>query len=182
MAGMMDTPQTAAQPQEQDPGEELFVRLTAGLRKHIFTKGEQGIVARMQDADDKGRVMGEIVFALVREAAKQAESAGQPADYDTLIAVATEVIDDLTELLSAHGMEITDKDREFALLYAQQLYVETGEHSPEEKQAAQQQLAEFKQGGQFDQTVSYVQQRGMEAGADPFGVEQMDQQPQMMGK
>lgn len=173
MMGELDTAQTAAQPQAQDPDEEMFVVMTAGMRQHIFGKGEAGIVKRMQEADDPGRVMGEIVFALLREVGHQAEEQGKELVWDVLIGVATEMIDDITELMSAHGMDLTDQQREYALLYAQQLYVETYQPSTDERAAAQQQLGQFQQSGEFDQAVSYIQQRGMEAGVDPFGVEQM---------
>lgn len=170
--GMMglDTAQTAGQAQAQDPDEELFVRLTSALRQHVFGKGEQGIVEGLKAADDLGRVMGEMVFAMVREAAKQAQESGQELVWDVLIGVATEVIDDITELLAAHGMEVTDQQREYALLYAQQLYVESSDPSPEERDVAKQQLGEFKESGELDQGVAYIQQRGTEAGVDPFGV------------
>lgn len=171
--GELDTAQTARQPQANDPDEEMFVMMVAGLRKHIFGPGEQGIVKTMTEADDPGRVMGEITFSLVREAAHQAEEAGKELVWDVLIGVATEVIDDITELMEASGMEITDKDREYALLYAQQLYVDSSEPTPEDREAAKQQLSEFQQSGEVDQTVSYIQQRGTEAGVDPFGVESM---------
>lgn len=170
---MLDTAATAAQPQAQDPDEEMFVVLSSGLRTYVFGKGEQGIVERMQGADDPGRVLGELVFALIREAVHQGEGEGREFSWDVLIGVATEVIDDITELMEAHGMELSDQMREYALLYAQQLYVDTYQPSQEERQAAQQQLAGFQQSGEFDTAVSYVQQRGMEAGADPFGVQSM---------
>lgn len=177
----LDTAQTARQPQAADPDEELFVMMVSALRTHIFGKGEQGIVKTMTEADDPGRVLGEIAFSLVREAAHQAEEAGKELSWDVLIGVATEVIDDITELMAAHGMELGDKEREYALLYAQQLYVDSSDPAPEERQAAQQQLGELQQSGEVDQAVSYVQQRGMEAGVDPFGVSQM-QGGGMMGE
>lgn len=178
--GELDNAQTARQAQAADPDEEMFAMMVSGLREHIFGKGEQGILEAMTNADDPGRVMGEITFALVREAAHQAEEAGQELVWDVLIGVATEVIDDITEMVSAHGMEITDKHREFALLYAQQLYVEQQQPSKEERQAAQQELAMQKESGEVDQAVQYIQQRGTEEGVDPFGVNAA--RPGMMGE
>lgn len=180
--GMMgsDAAQRARQPQEVDPDDELFGSLVSGLRAHIFGQGEASIIEQLQQADDIGRVMGEITFALLRESMQQAQDQGAEPVWDVLIGAATEVIDDLAELATAHGLKVGDREREYALLFAQQLYVETSNPSPDERQAAQQQLGELKQGGEFDQAVSYVQQRGTEAGVDPFGVEQM--QPRMMGQ
>lgn len=194
MAGMMmqppggpaqplDTAQTAAQPQTggTDPDEQTFAMLVAGLREHVFGAGEQGIVKAMTEADDPGRVLGEIVFALVREAAKQAEKAQRELDMDILMGVATELIDDITELMAGHGMQLEDKQREFALLYAQQLHVESSDPSDDERNAAKQSLAGMKESGEVDTAVEYVAKRGAEEGVDPFGMESQ-QAPGMMGQ
>lgn len=169
----MDDERTARMPQEADPDERMFAMLTGGLRRHIFGKGEAGIVEQMRNADDPGRVMGEITFVLVREAATQAQQKGHELAYEVLIGVATEVIDDITELMQAQGMQIDDRMKEYALMYAQQLYVENHQPSEDERNSAKQELAEAHQSGDMDQAVSYIQQRGMEAGADPFGVNEM---------
>lgn len=180
--GQLDTAQTAGQPQEGDPDTVTFETMVAGLREHVFGKGEAAIVERMKSADDPGRVCGEIVFALVREAAKQAEQAGRELDMDILMGVATELIDDLTELMAAHGIELDDKAREYALMVANQLYVESAQPSDDERNMAKQSLSEMRQSGDVDEAVKYVQQRGAEAGSDPFGVSQMPERPGMMAK
>lgn len=181
MMGQLDTAATAKQAQASAPDDEkTYTMMVAGLREHVFGKGEQGIVEACQEADDLGRVVGEIVFSLVREAAKQAEEAGAELDMDILMGVATELIDDITELLEAHGIELEQKMREYALLFAQQLYVENHQPSDEEREVAKQELAAAKQDGRVDQAVKYVQQRGMEEGVDPFGVGEQ-QRPGMMG-
>lgn len=183
MARMMDDAQSAKQPQVADQDAEVVVRIVAGLRNHIFGKGEEGIVNRLRESGDEiGRVVGEIVFTLLKEAAAQAVKAGNEITVDLMIVAATELIDDLTELMAAHGRQLTDKQREYALLVAQQLYLESTEVSEDDRLAAQQQLGNYKQGGQLDKAVSYVQQRGMEAGSDPFGVSQMPSKPGMMGR
>ena len=168
----LDTAETARQPQVAggDPDEQTFALMVAGLRNHIFGKGEAGIVKAMQAADDPGRVCGEIVFALVKEAAEQATKDGRELGMDVLLGVATEVIDDIAELMAAVGQPMDDKQREFALLYAQQLYVESSNPSDDERNMAKQSLAQMHADGSVDQAVSYVQQRGTEAGVDPFGV------------
>lgn len=188
VGGQLDTAATANKPQAEDQDGATFTAMVAGLRGHIFGKGEQGIVEQLTKAqgDEIGRVMGEITFALVQEAAHQAESAGRELSMDILLGVATEVIDDLSELMDAHGVTITDKDREYALLYAQQLYQQSLDPSEEEQAAAKQQLAALKQDGSVDTATKYVQQRGMEAGVDPFDVAHMtpegEGRPGMMGR
>jgi hypothetical protein len=183
----LDTPETAGGPQAADPSEETFVQMVAGLRNHIFGQGEQGIAQRMSEAGDSpdqvARVLGELTFALVWEAAKQAEAAQRELDMDMLMGVATEVIDDISELMTAHGMQITDQMKHDALMYANQIYVENSNPTDEERAAAKQTLADQRQVGEVDKAVSYVQKRGMEAGADPFDVAGMKgAKPGMMGR
>lgn len=176
---LLDNAATAGGAQQVDPDAVTFTTMVAGLREHVFGNGEAGIVQRMQQADDPGRVLGEIVFALVHEAATQAEKAGHELSMDILMGVATELIDDVTELLAAHGMQLSPKAREYALLVAQQLYVENSNPDQQERDTAKQALAGLQQDGSVNMAVQYVQQRGTEAGADPFGVQQM--RPDMMG-
>lgn len=178
----LDTAATANQPQQADPDAVTFTTMVAGLRKHIFGAGEAGIVKAMTEADQPGRVLGEVVFSLLFEAGKQAQQAGRDLGMDILIGVATEVIDDICELMAAHGMQISDNDKQFALLYAQALYTQkvAGSATPDDRNAAKAMLAQQKQDGSLDTAVSYVQQKGMEAGVDPFGVKQMQQRPGMM--
>lgn len=181
---MLDTPQTANQPQVQGGGseEDTFVMMVSGLRNHIYGNAEQGIVEQLQQAPEGeiGRVMGEITFALVQEAAHQAEENGRELSMDILMGVATEVIDDLAELADAHGMQVQDKDREYALLFAQQLYVDNSDPSEDEQNAAKQTLAQMKQDGDVDVATHYVQQRGTEEGVDPFDVAGMSGPGQRM--
>lgn len=171
----LDTAATANQPQVDEAAQtETFEAMVAGLRDYIFAAGEQGIVERMGSGDgEPGKLLGEIVYGLVKEGADQAEKAGKPIDWDMMMGVATQLIDDIVDLMGAHGMEIAPKDKEFALLYAQQLYVEQQQPDDEQRNAAKQDLAQLKQNGDVDTATKYVQMRGQEAGGDPFGVNEM---------
>lgn len=178
----LDTPQTAKQPQV-DPQDDLFGKFVSALRNHVFGKGEGGIMRALEQAppEDIGRVIGEMVFTMVQEVAHQAEGKGMELEYDMLIGVATEVIDDITELAEASGLDVNDEQREYALLYAQQLYVESSQPSEDEREAAKQDLALLKKDGAVDEATEYVQMRGTQAGADPFGVSEMDEKPARPG-
>jgi hypothetical protein len=181
--GGLDTAATAGAPQASNQDADTFATMVAGLRKYVFGPGEQGIVQGLMKADDKGRVLGEMVFSLVQEAAKQAKTSGRELDMDILMGVATELIDDITELLSAQGITIQQKEREYALLYAQQLYVQSYNPTDDDRNAAKAQLAQYQQSGDVNTAVKYVQQRGAEEGTDPFGVGGMPGgQAAMMGK
>lgn len=172
VAAALDDARSARQPQAVDPSDDLFAAMVASLRTHIFGKGEAGIMRALGETSpqDMGRVIGEMVFAMVQEVAHQAEGKGAELDYDMLIGVATEVIDDVTELAEANGVTVPQDQREFALLYAQQLYVENQKPSDDQREAARQDLAVMKGEGMVDEATSYVQMRGTENGTDPFDV------------
>lgn len=180
----LDTAETANKPQAGDPDTVTFETMLAGLREHLFGKGEQGVVQQLSEAEDVAKKLGEVVFVLVKEGAKQAEESGAEMDMDILMGVATELIDDIAELMEAHGVPIDEKARGDALLYAQQFYVESADPSDDERNAAKQSLASMRQDGQVDEATSYIQQRGTEEGVDPFGVEEElpPERPAMMGK
>lgn len=171
----LDTAASARGPQTKDPQEEYFATLVAGLRNHIFGKGEGGIVRQLAQAEDVGRVLGELTYALVSEGVHQLEAKGiREIEYDMVIGVATEVIDDISELMEAQGKPIDQQVREYALLFAQQLYIDNQKPSDDQRKAASQDLALLKQEGDVDHAVKYVQQTGAENGADPFDVAGMD--------
>ena len=188
----LDDAQSAKKPQAVDEQDDLFGKFVSTLRNHIFGKGEGGILRALQEAppENVGQTIGEMVFTMVQEVAHQAEAKGAQPEYDMLIGVATEAIDDIVELAEASGLDVPDEQREFALLYAQQLYVENQNPTDDEREAAKQDLAMLKQDGDVDEATKYVQQRGMEAGADPFDVAGMDggggeekpQRPGLMGE
>lgn len=180
----LDTADTANKPQAGDPDNETFETMLAGLREHLFGKGEQGVVQRMTESQDPAKTLGEIVFVMVKEAADQAGQAGRDIDMDILMGVATELIDDISELMEAAGTPIDEKARGDALLYAQQFYVESADLSEDDINAAKQSLASMHEGGEVDEAVSYIQQRGTEEGVDPFGVEEQTPpaRPAMMGR
>lgn len=176
--GELDTQATARGAQTSDPQEEYFATLVAGLRNHIFGKGEGGIVRQLSQAEDVGRVLGELTFALVSEGVHQLEAKGvREIEYDMVIGVATEVIDDIAELMEAQGKPIDQQTREYGLLFAQQLYIDNQRPSDDQRKAASQDLAMLKQDGAVDTAVKYVQQTGAENGTDPFDVAGMDGGP-----
>ena len=186
----LDDPHTAKQPQSVDPQDDLFGKMVSAMRNHIFGKGEGGIMRGLQEGgqENAGRSIGEMVFALLQEISHQVTQHGGELEYDTLIGVATEAIDDIVELAEANGYDVPDEQREFALLYAQQLYVENQDPTDDEREVAKQDLAQLKQGGDVDQATEYVQMRGAQAGADPFDVAGMGEgesgggRPGLMGE
>src|SRR6476659_642188 len=83
----LDTPATANAPQASNHDADTYATMLAGLRKYIFGPGEKGIVSALMHADDRGRVLGELVFSLMQEAGKQAKMAGRELDMDILLGV-----------------------------------------------------------------------------------------------
>ena len=186
MQPQLDTAETAGQAQvPTDQETAVFEQMVAGLRDHVFGKGEKGIVERLgasNTQEELTRSLGQTVFILVQEAAHQAEQAGVELDMDMLMGAATQLIDDIGDLMEANGKPIPEDVRGDALLFAQQLYVESSNPTDEDREAAKMDLAEQRTSGQLDEAVSFVQQRGAENGADPFDVGNMPKRPAMMGQ
>lgn len=185
MQPQLDDQATAGQAQASDEETAIYEQMVAGLRNHVFGKGEAGIVERLSQSKSAGQLvqaLGETVFILVQEAAHQAEESGVPFDLDTLMGAATQLIDDIADLMEANGKPIPEDIRGDALMMANQLYVESSEPTDDEREAAKMSLAEQQKDGSVNEAVSYVQERGAMNGADPFGTEQMPRRPGMMGK
>lgn len=185
MQQQLDDERSAKQSQVPDNDEVVYEQMVAGLRNHVFGKGEQGIVDRLSSstsAAELTKAIGETTFILVQEAAHQAEENGVEFDIETLMAVATQLIEDISDLMEGHGKPIPEEVAGDAMMMAVQLYVESSNPSDEERAAATQQLAMQREDGSLDEAVTFVQKRGMENGADPFGTEQMATRPGMMGQ
>lgn len=184
---MIEQQQIEQEGEEQDesmPGEqEAFETLVAGLREHIFGAGEEGIVAKLRQSQDIHDDIGSMALALIMEGAKQAAQAGVDADFDLLISVGAEVVDDLLEIAEAMGVidEIGDDDREKALLAAIRAYLMSADVPPEEQEAAKQQLQMMQAEGVVDETAERLRGLGERSGVDPFADgEQVASAPQPM--
>lgn len=173
---------------ESDPASpaetEAFETMVAGLRDHIFGAAEENIRAKLRQSSDVPQDIGNMTLPLVMEAGKQAAGAGIDADFEMLIAVAAEVIDDLLEVAEAMGIihEITDDDRQESMLAAIMAYLASADVPPEERQAAQEQLQQMYASGDVDEVAKDVQRLGEKRGVDPFAQgEQVPPRPQLMG-
>lgn len=171
-------------PEEQDAYETMV----SALRNHIFGQANDSIVEKLRGSQDLERDVGNMMLALVMEAAKQAAAAGVDADFELLVSVGTEVIDDLYEIAEAMGLvdEVTDDMREKALFAAIQGYLSTAEVPPEEAAMAQEQLAAMNENGEVERVAQDIRQKAIrDEGVDPFagGAQgpQAPQRPAMMG-
>lgn len=167
-------------PEEQDAYETML----SALRSHIFGGAEEGIRAQLRQSQDVAQDVGSMTLALVMEASKQAGEAGIETGFDFLIAIATEVIDDLLDIADAMGIVdgVTDDDREKAMFSAIQSYLMSAEVPPEEQEIAKQQLAELNESGEVERVAQHVRERAIrEEGVDPFadGM-QVPQRPGLM--
>ncbi len=157
--------------EEIDADTETVETMTAGLIKHIFGKGEEGIKEQLSKSQDLPRDIGSLAYTLVDAAADQATKAGREFDLDMLMGVVTEIIDSVMQLAEALGV-IDDADddelREFALMSAVEAYIASGEPSPDEVEAAKQMLAGMSESGDVDEAASTLKRMGASRGEDPF--------------
>lgn len=154
-----------------DPDREIFEQIVAGLIKHIFGKGEEGIKAKLRESQDLPRDIGSLTFTMVEQATLQAKDAGVELDMDILMGVAAEIIDSLLQLAEAIGLiETADDDdlREESMMSAVEAYITMANPSEEERQAAQQLLDQMSESGEVDEAASVIQQIGKKRGIDPF--------------
>lgn len=162
----------ATQDPEIDDDTEVAEEMIAGLTRHIFGAGEQGIIARLKEgASDLPNTIGTLAYTLIEEGARQATEAGRQFDMDTLLEVAAKIIDDLLELSEAVGLiDNADDDtmREDSLMAAVQAYAMNNESSPEQQEAAAQQLAQMQEDGTYDEGVATIAEMGKRRGVDPF--------------
>lgn len=160
-----------------DADAQTVEEMSAGLIKHIFGKGEQGIREKLRTAQDIPREVGALAFTLVDAGADQAEKAGREFDIDMLMGVATEVIDSLLQMVEAMGLiESADDDdlREESLMYAIEAYIATGQPSPEDIEAAKMMLSQMADSGDVDEAERQISAMGQKRGMDPFADEEVD--------
>lgn len=164
---------------EVDGAQETFETMVAGLVKHIFGAGEQGIRQQLKGSQDIPRDVGSLTYTMVAAAAAQAEDAQREVDLDMLFGVCAEVIDSLLQLAEAIGViETADDDamRAGAMVRAVEAYIASADTTPEEAEAAKQMLAQFSDSGETQEAASYIKTLGEEQGVEPFA-----QQPQAPG-
>lgn len=161
---------------EIDDDTEVAEEMIAGLTRHIFGAGEQGIIARLKEgASDLGNTIGTLTYTMVEEGARQAAEAGKQFDQETLLEVASKIIDDLLEMSEAIGLiDNADDDvlREDAMMAAMQAYAMNNESSPDQQEAAAQQLAMMQEDGTYDEGIATIAEMGKRRGIDPFADDQ----------
>lgn len=169
---------------------EIFETMVAGLREHIFGGAEQGIREKLRNTEDVYGDVGNMALALVMEAAKQATQSGAPIDidFDMLMSVGSEIIDDLLEIADAMGVldGVDDDDRTKAMLSAIRAYLMSADVPPEEQEMAKQQLQQMQAEGDVDEAAGQLAALGEREGVDPFAdkeqpPQQQPQRPSLMG-
>lgn len=181
---MIEQPMQDDEMESATPGEqETFETMVAGLRDHIFGAAEEGIRAKFRQSQDIHEDIGAMALALIMEAGKQAETSGVEVDFEMLLSVGAEVIDDMLEIAEAMGVidGIDDDDREKAMLSAVRAYLMSADVPPEEQEAAKAALQQMQLDGSVDEAASRIQRLGEQEGVDPFAEgEQVAPRPRMM--
>jgi len=160
------------QPMEDDiDGEtENYETLVAGLIKHIFGPGEEGVKKQLAQSQDLPADIGSMTFMLIDAASQQAKEAQVEIDLDMMLGAASEVIDSLLQIAEAMKLiESADDDdmREEAMMAAVNTYLTVGNPSPEDAEAAKQALAQFGD-EDFAEAEEVVTRMGARRGEDPF--------------
>ena len=170
--------------EQGSPDEQaVFEEMVAGLRDHIFGGAEESIRAKLRQSQDIHQDIGSMALALVMEAGKQADAAGVDADFEMLLSVGTEVIGDLLDVAEAMGLidKVTDDDAMKAMMVAVRAYLMSADVSPEEQEAAKQQLQQMQVEGDVDAVAGDIAALGEREGVDPFADgEQVPSRPRMM--
>ena len=161
---------------EQDDLSPEVKDAIARLTEHIFGKGEKGIVSQLKGSDNIAREIGTIALTMAQEAKTQADQAGVMVDPEDLTVIGAYLIESLLELAEAYGLIDAgqmDSVREDAMGAAIEAYTMTaeGEASPEEQEAAKQQLEMMRQQGMVDEAAGVFSRMGQRAGQDPFAEE-----------
>lgn len=164
--------------------QEVFEQMVSALRDHIFGAAEEGIRAKLRQSQDIHDDIGSMALAMVMEAAKQAGQAGVDVDFDMLMSVGTEVIEDLLDVAEAMGLlkKVGEDDMMKATMSAVRAYLMSADVPPEEQEAARQQLQQMQVEGDVDAVAGEIDRLGKKEGVDPFAEgEQVPARPQLMG-
>lgn len=164
--------------------QEVFEQMVSALRDHIFGAAEEGIRAKLRQSQDIHDDIGSMALAMVMEAAKQAGQAGVEVDFDMLMSVGTEVIEDLLDVAEAMGLlkKVGEDDMMKATMSAVRAYLMSADVPPEEQEAARQQLQQMQVDGDVDAVAGEIDRLGKKEGVDPFAEgEQVPPRPQLMG-
>lgn len=182
------SPQDLAEGEMDDGGDpqeqEVFEQMVSALRDHIFGAAEEGIRAKLRQSQDIHDDIGSMALAMVMEAAKQAGQAGVEVDFDMLMSVGTEVIEDLLDVAEAMGLlkKVGEDDMMKATMSAVRAYLMSADVPPEEQEAAKQQLQQMQVDGDVDAVAGEIDRLGKKEGVDPFAEgEQVPARPRMMG-
>lgn len=175
----------------QQPGDEqeraVFEQMVSALRDHIFGPAEASIRAKLRQSQDVHDDVGTMALALVMEAAKQAGQSGVEVDFDMLMSVGTEVIEDLLQIAEAMGLikKVGEDDMMKATMSAVRGYLVSADVPPEEQEAAKQQLQQMQVDGDVQSVAGDIQRLGQKEGVDPFADGEQaapsPQRPQLMG-
>jgi len=141
--------------------QELVDSLNKQVEQYIHGTAREEILAQLEQ-NPTTDTMAQIVHDLIMGLAETANSRGAPVELDIILAVATEAIDILAEIIEAMGApepEGPDALREETLVKIVILHMESVQDDPEEKAAAMEMLQELTADGSVDEAMGYVQKR-----------------------
>lgn len=155
--------------------QELVDSLILQTENHLHGPARPKILKQLQKNPTADAVAA-ITYEIITGMDEQIASKGAPLELDVIMAVATETIDILLEIMEAMGMKINVEEmREESLLKMVLLHMQVVEKrgDPEEKAAAEEMLAVMTADGTMEEGMKYVQSR---ASMSPEQMQQMGQQ------
>lgn len=152
--------------------QQLVDKLVYQVEQHIHGRQREKILSQLE-RNPTSDAVASLTYELITKMDKQATDRNADIGIDVILAVATETIDMLVEILEAMGALQTSPDelREESLMKMVLLHMQMVEDDPAEKAAAQELLAAMVEDGSMDEAMTHIQQQ---ASASP-------EQMQMMG-
>lgn len=136
--------------------QEMIIGLTKQVEQHLHGRAREQILQKIEQSPTADTLAG-IVYELIMLMDQQSGQRGAPLQVEVLMAVATETIDMLIEIMDAMGIDPNvDEMREETLIKLLLLHMQQVENDPEEKAAAEELLAELTADGTMDQAMDHI--------------------------
>ena len=141
--------------------QALIDNLNKQIEQHIHGPAREKTLSQLQ-RNPTAQAVAAITYEIIMEMDSQAAARKAPLEMDVVLAVATETIDMLLEIMVAMGIQIKmDEMREESLLKLSLIHMKEVEDrgDPEEIEAAKAMLAALGEEGLIDQSMQHINSR-----------------------
>ena len=131
-------------------------QIVTKVEQYIHGAAREQIISQLEQ-NPTAKAVAAITYKIVIGADEQATQKGVSLELDILMAVATEAIDMLIEIMEAMGAKFNaDEMREESLLQLVILHMEQVGDDPEEKAAAEEMLAVLTEDGTMQKSMEHI--------------------------